>query len=446
MDIHASRKAVQELNSLYAEMNGYKIEPPKEKLKTDRNMFNIPKSEQDAARERIKAKTAAKRAKMSEGVRDEDPEKGTKERKARLEKKRGMKLDDHPQYKTEALDPVGKEDKDIDNDGDHDKSDKYLLNRRKAIGKAMGKKMKKEEVETVDERACWDTHEKVGMKMKGGKLVNDCRPKNRVKKESFSDWRSELVEVIDKEEQDKQIKEKNVKNKVTIDPELKLEQVAEELGGELLEWIELDEASYEEIAAKMKAKKKDDRMTVTNADKKANTPAYQKFKAGDKRYKAADHMGEEVVDEAMKPGPRREKMRAKMHDPYVKGGSKSRGQAHNIAVRGDVSTGDPAIKSRGGGGVKKDKGMGYGDRGAGNKARRRAGQEPLRGTVRKEELSIDQQMKISRDAAKDRNPNPDHKAIRGKMLRKPLPKDTRTDAQKMTDATGPRPGSRYRGD
>ena len=32
-------------------------------------------------------------------------------------------------------------------------------------------------------------------------------------------------------------------------------------------------------------KKKDTRMTVTAADKKANTPAYQKFKAGDKRYK-----------------------------------------------------------------------------------------------------------------------------------------------------------------
>ena len=61
-------------------------------------------------------------------------------------------------------------------------------------------------------------------------------------------------------------------------------------------------------------------------------------------------------------------------------------------------------------------------------------------------LSIDDQMKISRDAAKGRNPKPDHKAIRAKMLKKPLPKDTRTDAQKMTDATGPRPGSRYRGD
>ena len=39
------------------------------------------------------------------------------------------------------LDPVGKEDKDIDNDGDHDKSDKYLLNKRKTISKAMGKKI-----------------------------------------------------------------------------------------------------------------------------------------------------------------------------------------------------------------------------------------------------------------------------------------------------------------
>ena len=33
------------------------------------------------------------------------------------------------------LDPVGKEDKDIDNDGDHDKSDKYLIARRKKVGK-----------------------------------------------------------------------------------------------------------------------------------------------------------------------------------------------------------------------------------------------------------------------------------------------------------------------
>ena len=44
-------------------------------------------------------------------------------------------------------DPVGKEDEDIDNDGDSDKSDKFLHARRKAIGKAM---MKKEEAEALD--------------------------------------------------------------------------------------------------------------------------------------------------------------------------------------------------------------------------------------------------------------------------------------------------------
>jgi hypothetical protein len=39
-----------------------------------------------------------------------------------------------------GLDPVGREDKDIDNDGDHDKTDKYLLNRRKVRGSAIAKK------------------------------------------------------------------------------------------------------------------------------------------------------------------------------------------------------------------------------------------------------------------------------------------------------------------
>jgi hypothetical protein len=48
------------------------------------------------------------------------------------------------------LDPVGKEDEDIDNDGDHDKTDKYLLNRRKVRSKII---QAKEEVEQIDEVA-----------------------------------------------------------------------------------------------------------------------------------------------------------------------------------------------------------------------------------------------------------------------------------------------------
>jgi len=39
-----------------------------------------------------------------------------------------------------------------------------------------------------------------------------------------------------------------------------------------------------------KEEPKDTRLLVTRADKKANTPAYQRLKSGDKRYKAADHL------------------------------------------------------------------------------------------------------------------------------------------------------------
>jgi hypothetical protein len=45
----------------------------------------------------------------------------------------------------EKMDPVGKEDADIDNDGDVDSSDKYLHARRKAISKAMKKRKMNEQ-------------------------------------------------------------------------------------------------------------------------------------------------------------------------------------------------------------------------------------------------------------------------------------------------------------
>ena len=44
----------------------------------------------------------------------------------------------------EALDSVGKEDDDIDNDGDVDKTDDYLMNRRKTVSKAVSEHILKE--------------------------------------------------------------------------------------------------------------------------------------------------------------------------------------------------------------------------------------------------------------------------------------------------------------
>jgi hypothetical protein len=192
----------------------------------------------------VNSMTKAYRA-MQEGIRDEDPEKGTEERKKRLEKKRGMKLDDHPQYKKEkveemidpkgaaridaskrkkeetrdekekrlmlgkyspavryakktqkeALDPVGKEDGDVNNDGKKDSTDSYLMKRRKAIGSAMKKRLKEE--------------------------------------------RASLSEVMTDKEDEKKVVEKRINNKVTINP--KLSEAVEELGGEVLEMVEIDE-------------------------------------------------------------------------------------------------------------------------------------------------------------------------------------------------------------
>ena len=46
----------------------------------------------------------------------------------------------------EKLDPVGKEDNDINNDGKVDKTDDYLKTRRKSVSKAINKKKTNEEV------------------------------------------------------------------------------------------------------------------------------------------------------------------------------------------------------------------------------------------------------------------------------------------------------------
>ena len=99
------------------------------------------------------------------------------------------------------LDPVGKEDSDVNNDGKVDDSDSYLMKRRKAIKKAMAK----EETEGVEDKdPCWDTHKQVGMKKKGGKMVPNCVPKNEsfnVKSQvSFSKPEEKVEEGISEEQ------------------------------------------------------------------------------------------------------------------------------------------------------------------------------------------------------------------------------------------------------
>ena len=87
-------------------------------------------------------------------------------------------------------------------------------------------------------------------------------------------------------------------------------------------------------------------------------------------------------------------------------------------------------------------------RSKGGKVKKKSYKESLEIFEKKKELSIDDQMRISREYNRK---SPEEKKAANKKamgdIKKVAPKkDTRTDAQKMTDATGPRPGSRYRGD
>ena len=98
-----------------------------------------------------------------------------------FETKKGSLEDLASKLVESKLDPVNKDavkkkfddrkDKDIDNDGDVDSSDKFLHKRRKAISKATSEKVE-------DTEECWDSHKQVGYKMKGGKRVPNCVPKS----------------------------------------------------------------------------------------------------------------------------------------------------------------------------------------------------------------------------------------------------------------------------
>ena len=230
------------------------VQPPAQKLKTDRNMFQIPKSEQDAARERVLAKTKAKREKMAkEDVEDiselSKETMGSYVKKASKETRGNMMATQHGSG-------IPKKAKDI--------KLKQVNKRLKGMEMA-GEKMAKEDVEPVIEEMepfglfmdmfveqeleeevmddileiiyekCWKGYEKKGMKTMFGKRYPNC-----VKKEEVE---------------------------------------------------EIDEAVYGG------EKKPDNKGLITKADKTNNTLAYQNYMkkmknkvTGEPRYKAADHM------------------------------------------------------------------------------------------------------------------------------------------------------------
>ena len=134
--------------------------------------------------------------------------------------------------KGKGLDPVGKEDSDVDNDGDVDKSDKYLMKRRKAIGKAIStrkeevevpsgdlKKLVKKAVKRVDSDVDGDVDHNDPKAGKFGEFVPSADGKKRITTSMGEEFLGEV-----KEKEDKKAKldvMKKGKNPVTLFPDIK---------------------------------------------------------------------------------------------------------------------------------------------------------------------------------------------------------------------------------
>jgi hypothetical protein len=89
---------------------------------------------------------------VSDFVHSKNPKFAGKSKSKRIQMALGAYYADKKGMK-EGLDPVGKEDADVNNDGKHgDSSDKYLLNRRKKIGQALQQKSLKEETRRVNKK------------------------------------------------------------------------------------------------------------------------------------------------------------------------------------------------------------------------------------------------------------------------------------------------------
>jgi len=183
-----------------------------------------------------------------EGVRDPDPKKGTEERKARLEKKRGHKVDDHPQYKKEEMEHAEEVElcgevytiTNADVKGNTPAFRNYksgmkskidgkplyklaphvkLANSFEPEGDAIDEGSMKAARKNVGASTCWKGYKAKGTKEKNGRVVPNC-----VKE--YSDWRQEMGEGFFSEAAKTEkldIQTSGVKNKIEINPQLKTE-------------------------------------------------------------------------------------------------------------------------------------------------------------------------------------------------------------------------------
>tara|TARA_X000000950_G_scaffold285620_1_gene392071 strand:+ start:651 stop:2303 length:1653 start_codon:yes stop_codon:yes gene_type:complete len=430
--IFQRRMSLQKINELRHHSDSFVIEKKKDDSYLEKDMKKRQANNEKARKEMEKIPGQKNpHFEEVENIDEADMSGAPSIKDAKPAKKTNVKYDSHmkvmaPSVK-EALDPVGKEDDDIDNDGKKNtKTDKYLKNRRKAISKAINskeevelpfgdmKKLVKRAIKRIDTDVDGDVDKddkKSDNEMGEFVPTPDGKKKTTRVKESYS-WRDDLIEVMGDSMDDDTKKKIDVmkgKNKVKI------------------HGVNKEEVSHEEPVEEVSLQEEQSEKKYCRLCKKKETKSQCGF------------------------GP-------KMWEKY----SVDDATDKEVTVAASQSDAD--------GGGESDGGMSE-------------EMSPQEQQIQKKQIMLNRMKLVAQQKALQKNKNPEvsmsteeiqkdsvfakvkadlekkygkGSIVSGKSSNsgkkkttqtKPVSKkDTRTDAERMADATGPRPGSRYRGD
>ena len=443
---------------------------PDEKLKTGRKMFTINQKERDDARERLLAKAKAKREAMKEGHCDVEGVECSPTEKKKDAKKMKKESSIYSNWREGweflgeyAGGPSTYAGKDSEKNLQNPKAKTSSKSQDKIVEKEIKNKIKINPPQGVTEAFAelggeiiemYEIDEKIDLKKADmGEVIKDFRKSDAPQFEGKSEEKKRQMAIAAKLDAEDSMKEETEEEKKKRELMARTKEHDAKREGKFAEGRALagvistirSKNGMDKISAKGKDKlqdKKDKSMceaaplAIVPVLAKAGAIADKAAAAGAKGAATAGKVGAKVGSVASKAAKVTGKVGSKVGKSVSKvtpskpsssdgSGSDLGGNVKNMAgkvAKKVVSTGVNMVK------------------------------DPLKQSFNtlttNEELSIDDQMRISQKynrMSPEEKKAANKKAV-GTIKKVARQKDTRTDAQKMTDATGPRPGSRYRGD
>ena len=505
--IFQRRMSLQKINELRHHSDSFVIEKKKDDSYLETDMKKRQKNNEKARKEMEKIPGQKnphfEEVEVEEGVLD-NPE-HAKNFKANADELAKKLRDRNKKKMKEALDPVGQEDDDIDNDGKKNtKTDRYLKNRRKVVGKAIAAK-EEVEVDNIEERAdFWSPDPKKDRRFGGpganqraredrsGSSAGDKKPdySNRLKPgETYMQFakrkQAEKMKRESKEVEspfgDMKAMVKRAMKRIDADVDGDVDAKDKKSSNEMGEFVPTPDGKKKTTRVKESYSWRDDLIEVMGDSMDDDTKKKIDVMKGKNKVKVHGVNKEEVShEEPVEEVELQEEQSEKKYCRLCKkketksqcGFGPKMWEKYSVDDATDKEVEVAASQSDADGGGESDGGMSE-------------QMSPQEQQIQKKQIMLNRMKLVAQQKALQQNKKPevsvateeaekdsvfakvkadlekkygkgsiisgksgDRQQQRTAQLKtaNKKSKDTRTDAEKMTDATGPRPGSRYRGD